>query len=637
MSKVSFYYGLFLFLLFQMSVSKSQGYCGSLPQYTDVFWLQSMNVLGDQTFTTFESIRFIDQDIPGGSSILIDDPIVELSSLSSSFELNPGSMPFLVGWTVNWQIWIDVNENGVYDSNERFYQGSGPGQIMTQVDLSQYQFNGAINTRMRLMVSYDEWPEPCDQLLYGDVRDFHVEILAPQPVYRNVPAQYTTIQAAIDAAVDGDHIVVNDGVYDEHLVINKRITLESVNGADHTTITGSLGFHTIWVQAPEVTIQGFDLSGQRGIDLAGIYFDQGADYGSVYSSDCGTNPNGVIDEYNVLVTDADHINVSGLECLNRGRSGIYVNGTNHSSFSNNQLMGSNFEGIYLSNAYETNLLNNVTTDNGRTGIVVTFSERTSVKLNDCSHNVNQTTPPFTTSRGIRVSDSFGTELEANTCNNNPGTGISVSFSEDTLLQANELLGNDKTGVRTYRSLNTEVYGNTFQNSFRGLEMVELNTETSIINNQFYDNQIGLDVNFVNGSLIQGNTFKDNSNSMTLNGVKNSAIRENQFDPLSLSSDSCKIDLSGSRNNHVYLNNFNFYYSTFYRKICGDNGNNQWFSPHSISYRFNGLDYDSPMGNFYIWVDHTDLFGDGIVDTATVLEFGAVDNYSLTLDYLTYQF
>ena len=56
----------------------------------------------------------------------------------------------------------------------------------------------------------------------------------------HVPADQPTIQAAIDASVDGDTILVADGTYKENIDFKgKAITVKSANGATTTTIDGS--------------------------------------------------------------------------------------------------------------------------------------------------------------------------------------------------------------------------------------------------------------------------------------------------------------------------------------------------------------------------------------------------------------
>ena len=54
----------------------------------------------------------------------------------------------------------------------------------------------------------------------------------------HVPAQYSSIQAAIDAAAPGGHIVVAPGLYHENLLIEKAVTLASSDGAATTVIDG---------------------------------------------------------------------------------------------------------------------------------------------------------------------------------------------------------------------------------------------------------------------------------------------------------------------------------------------------------------------------------------------------------------
>ena len=64
---------------------------------------------------------------------------------------------------------------------------------------------------------------------------------SPDTIY--VPDEHATIQGAIDAANNGDVIIVRDGSYSENLVINgiTDLTLRSENGAGSTTISGTSG------------------------------------------------------------------------------------------------------------------------------------------------------------------------------------------------------------------------------------------------------------------------------------------------------------------------------------------------------------------------------------------------------------
>ena len=81
---------------------------------------------------------------------------------------------------------------------------------------------------------------------------------------------YTTIQAAVDAASEGDTIEVRSGVYVENVIVYKRFTLIG-EGVDVVTVRAASS-HVFDVTADWVNITGFKVDrgawGWEGRDLS---------------------------------------------------------------------------------------------------------------------------------------------------------------------------------------------------------------------------------------------------------------------------------------------------------------------------------------------------------------------------------
>ena len=80
----------------------------------------------------------------------------------------------------------------------------------------------------------------------------------------NVPADQPTIQAGIDAAVDGDEVVVAPGTYNENVdFLGKNITLQSAEGPQVTTIEAILlgpAVRIVGGESQTATLEGFTVT-----------------------------------------------------------------------------------------------------------------------------------------------------------------------------------------------------------------------------------------------------------------------------------------------------------------------------------------------------------------------------------------
>ncbi|MHC1741859.1 MAG: Calx-beta domain-containing protein [Syntrophobacteraceae bacterium] len=100
-----------------------------------------------------------------------------------------------------------------------------------------------------------------------------------------IPSDYATIQDGIDAAVDGDSVVVSDGIYagfgnvdlDSH---GKQITLRSENGAAHTiidcqTALGTRAFYLHTGETASTVLDGFTIANGKVADNGGAVLIRG--------------------------------------------------------------------------------------------------------------------------------------------------------------------------------------------------------------------------------------------------------------------------------------------------------------------------------------------------------------------------
>jgi len=173
----------------------------------------------------------------------------------------------------------------------------------------------------------------------------------------DAPPNYHTIQAAIDAASDGDTIIVSDGTYPEDLTVDTaNLTLKSVNGSGSTTIQG----------VDDVVIElmggsgGFTLGDAVG---AGFTVIGHATASTVLFRTQG-GPAGVTLSYNDFDTSSDD-NTGTNMAIAVGAGGIDRLNISHNTFELYRDTAGNNSGIYFDCDPITNLVVNRNTFEGR--------------------------------------------------------------------------------------------------------------------------------------------------------------------------------------------------------------------------------------------------------------------------------
>jgi parallel beta-helix repeat protein len=104
-------------------------------------------------------------------------------------------------------------------------------------------------------------------------------------------ADFTSIQAAVDAAGAGAVIEVRSGTYVENVNVNKRLTLwgESVDVV--TVLAANSNDHVFEVTVDNVNISGFAVKGAAG--ASGIYLGSGVDECNIANNGALNNSKGI--------------------------------------------------------------------------------------------------------------------------------------------------------------------------------------------------------------------------------------------------------------------------------------------------------------------------------------------------------
>ncbi|MFO8132531.1 MAG: peptidylprolyl isomerase [Thermoplasmatota archaeon] len=229
------------------------------------------------------------------------------------------------------------------------------------------------------------------------------------------PGNYTTIQAAVDAAGSGDTIYVYPGEYRETIAIETTVSLVGED-KNTTVINGSGNGDVVTVQADNVSISGFTVTG-GGSD---------AHRSGLRISSHGNTIHGCI------------VRDNGRERYCYEQGGLYLDESTGNRIIDNELYGNRETGVYLHHSSNNVFTGNHIHDNGFIAFVFNASSDNTIAGNSMHDNYcGMTFWPY----------SAGNTIVGNHVYSHPGCGIAFkAYSDGNIVRYNRLEDNLEWGV-----------------------------------------------------------------------------------------------------------------------------------------------------------------------------------------------
>jgi len=268
----------------------------------------------------------------------------------------------------------------------------------------------------------------------------------PDNIY--VPDEYSTIQAAIDAANEEDTIIVHSGTYNESISIYKQLTIKG-DDKENTIIDGRGNWASVTISADNVEFSSFTIINAT----SGIYLNA-VDGTAIFDSiiyNCT--------ESGIYVWNSDMVLIENSTCYGNGGDGIEIFSSKNVQIKNCHLYDNNENGIQLTNSIYSWTVDCRSYNNSNKGIDLLSSDY--IYIIDCDSYNNS-------NFGVEVIYSDVVSIYNSTFNNNY-YGFSVTNSDKIYISKSTLLENVKYGVSLYYSngviLNSKIISNQVNGTY----------------------------------------------------------------------------------------------------------------------------------------------------------------------------
>jgi parallel beta-helix repeat protein len=304
-----------------------------------------------------------------------------------------------------------------------------------------------------------------------------------------VPQEYQTIQAAVNAAGTGDIIEVDAGTYPENVIVNQTVTIKG--DSPTSTVVDGGGNHVVF-NIQEDNVELCNLTVQNGGSYSGvtIYYP--------YSGLTIRNTRIIDNVVGVVVSEADGNTIEDNVFINNQMYGIDVTYSSNTIIRDNQISESAY-GVEASDTSSSQVVNNTISDTSYS-IYVPYSNNNNISANTLTSNSWNIYLTYSNSNiighnkvlegtvGIQVMHSEGNSILNNTVTDS-SYGIYVGYCSTNTVSGNTATLND-WGIELYNSTGSTIIGNLIEDNTWGAWIAENSDGNSIYHNNFMDNAKG---------------------------------------------------------------------------------------------------------------------------------------------------
>ncbi|MGB2841051.1 MAG: NosD domain-containing protein [Halobacteriota archaeon] len=271
---------------------------------------------------------------------------------------------------------------------------------------------------------------------------------------------WENIQDAINNTGPGSTIVVHNGTYNENVLVDRKLTIQSESGYASAIVNASAADNYVFaIFANYVNISGFTVQNATASGDIGIYLGGGIEHCNISNNNVTNNDIGIFlnsSSNNTLTSNTANSNNCSIILYNssyntltsntanlNNQDGILLNFSSNNTLTSNNA-SDNQHGIFLLNSSSNNTLTSNTANSNIVGIYLLNSNNSNT-LTDNTANLNSIV-------GIFLNFSSNNTLTSNTANSNSDLGIFLNFSSNNTLTDN--IASDNTNLSFYSDENS---------------------------------------------------------------------------------------------------------------------------------------------------------------------------------------